>query len=156
MRFRLPFISTYSHREVIAAKDETIALQRETIKQLTDSLEAFRETMTAVRKAAAEPPRRVRTAKEEAQAQPIRYEAIDPSDWQAVLDAAAGELGPGKHTSSNLIRRAEAIRQQIINSRAHRASQPAAPLPTTQAPPEVNELIEQAVQQGIAAAAEVI
>jgi hypothetical protein len=143
-----PFLSIRSHRETIAAKDETIALLRETVKQLTDSLEAFREASLHLR---TPQPRAQRPPQEkEAPAPPINYAAIDPGDPSSLLRAAQAEMGPGKTSAPQILRRAEQIKAQVMASR--RASElKAYTSVNVEAPEDVEALIAQAVQEGAAA-----
>jgi hypothetical protein len=148
-----PFISFRSHRETLAAKDETIALLRETIQQLTGSLEAFRETMVALRTPQARTPR----APQE-QAKPIDYAGIDPNDNQALINAALAEMGSvGKVSGPALLRRAESLRGQILANRKT-AEQKAfsAFAPAAAAPHDIESLIEQTIAEGQAAAGKVM
>lgn len=159
MRHLFPFISIEAHREVIAAKDETIALQRETIANLTESLKSFQEAMAAVRTAASAPriarPQRARETEE--QARPFDYANLDINDQSMLLEAARRELGGSKVSAQTLIRKAEHIKQRILESRRAKTGEHGAPAPSTAAePPDfIKQSIEQAVQQGIAAATEV-
>jgi hypothetical protein len=136
-----PFLSLRSHRETIAAKDETIALLRDTVKQLTDSLEAFRETMVALRTPQPRIPREKEASK------PINYAAIDPNDSTAILQAARAEMGPGKVSAPQIMRRAEQIKAHVIASR--QSAELKAFTSINVAPPEdIEVLIAQTIAEG--------
>jgi hypothetical protein len=149
----LPFVSLRSHREVIAAKDETIRLQRETIDNLTASLKAFQDYLESLKP-------KPRTARGEtgeiAKPRPhVNYAELDPSNQQALVDVALAELGPGKHHASHVLSRVDHIRRRILLERdiaAARAAQPGPPPPPDAIPEAINTLIEQTVAEGAALA----
>jgi hypothetical protein len=140
-----PFLSLRSHRETIAAKDETIALLRETVKQLTDSLEAFREASLHLR---TPQPRPQRPAQEKEPSAPaINYAAIDPGDTAALLQAARSEMGPGKVSAPQLMRRVDQIRTQIVASRKAQELKAFTSV-NLAAPEDIEQQIAQAIAEG--------
>jgi hypothetical protein len=147
----LPFLSLRSHRETIAAKDETIALLRDTVKQLTDSLEAFRETMVVLRT----PPARPARPAQEKDSKPINYATIDPGDQAALLQAAKAEMGPGKMSAPQLLRRMDQIKAHVVASRQAAELKSFTPTMNVSAPEDVESLIAQAIAEGEQAAGRV-
>ena len=155
-----PFISVRAHREVLASKDETIALLREQVKQYTDSLESFREAMKAVHTAQAQQPRRRESSAEKEPPKPIDFASVDPNDNEALMKLAVAEVGPATKVSSvHLMRRVEHLRNQAIDMRRRRMQKALEPLdhpiPSVSSPEELEALIAQAEQEGAAAAARV-
>lgn len=146
--FEFPFVSLRSHRETLAAKDETIRLLRETIEHQTAALKAFDGLLEALK-----PKPRVagapgRIAEPRAQ---VNYADIDPTDNEALKEAALREIGPGRHPAHHVLNRIESIRRQITVAREAqmmRAQQPGPPPPPEAIPAAVNKLIEETVAQG--------
>lgn len=151
LAMEFPFVSVRSHRETLAAKDETIAVLRETIANLTHSLKALEELAEAAKpKMPMLRPRR--EADTQRTSRSVDLGNLDPSDNEALIAAARQELGAGKHTAQQLLRRAEHIKRQIlINRDAQRSG--VAQVPVAPPPSAVNEMIEKAIQEGEAAAA---
>lgn len=139
---QLPFISVRAHREVVAAKDETIALLRETNQRLYDGIEALKELALSLKPQAIE-----RRPKSETQPKPaVNYARLNPDDNDALAAVAMAELGPGKHSIGRVAQKVEHIKRQIEYNRAH-------PPPFASAPsPAAADLIEQAVAEGEALA----
>lgn len=141
-----PFISTRAHRETIAAKDETIALLRETVLNLTQSLKAL-ESLAESLKPRLPMLRSRREAESEPKLPKVDYANLNPEDNVALGAAARAELGPGKHKAQDVIRRMEHIKRQILLNRDAQKLRTVAPPP----PAAVSELIEKTIQDGIAA-----
>lgn len=145
--FEFPFVSLRSHRETLAAKDETIRLLRETIENQTAALKAFDGLLESLKPR----PRTAAPGRIAEPQPPVNYADIDPSDNEALMAAALRELGPGKHTMHHVTNRVQSIRRQITVAREAqmmRAQQPGPPPPPEAIPEAVNKLIEETVAQG--------
>lgn len=136
-----PFISLLSHGLVVAGKDETIAVQRETIDDLRESLRAERDLRAATEKRILElveksmtpppaPERRRLHRPEEPSAQPetLDLTMVNPSDNEALALLAMREVPQGAKTSSSaLLRSMERIRSQVIEAHAARSRDASTP-----------------------------
>jgi len=151
--WRLPFISIASHEETIRAKDETISVLRETVTNLTASLKSFESVAEALKAKPKAPLSSLLDRPEKApKPQKINYANLDPDDNQALAAAALAEVGGGRHNIERIRQRMELIRQRIIEARARRTATDVV-APATPPPPDaVTQLINEAVEQGEAAA----
>jgi hypothetical protein len=138
-----PWISRSAHLETLAAKDETIAVLRETNAALLAAIP--RATETPVEAAI---PRK----KKEGARSAIDYANLDPNDNEMLVRAALAEMGPGPRSASLLQRKVEHIRRQVIQSKAESLKQSQQPgviyTREPETPEDVMARINAAVAQG--------
>jgi hypothetical protein len=142
---RLPFISLDSHKEIVKAKDETIAALRETNSALLETISKLSERSTAT------PAPMGTILRPKKKQTPVDLSMVDPNDNEALTTIALREIGT--NCSMTLLqRKVDQIRRQVIQAHEDKQKKSKQPAILNEAAPavpaEVLDVIEDAIRQG--------